>query len=225
MATTLFLRTSSSHQEGKACRAYVIHDGQGEARFTALAFRVPGRIMIFAPAAPDRAIIHAKPRRSFPLTGRYDVFDGSDEELLGVITRSGRFYDAGGRKLGRFCDARTWKEHVSEGVFTVMVEGIIAGDSSSTNARGADAYQIMIGDAGVGTLGRERVPFEVDAAREQPPRRLAQTVRRILPKRAGDALFERRPPHAWKLDVAAAAGVPDMLLLTAAILAIEIALW
>jgi hypothetical protein len=83
----------------------------------------------------------------------------------------------------------------------------------------------MIGDAGVGTLGRERVPFEVDAAREQPPRRLAQTVRRILPKRAGDALFERRPPHAWKLDVAAAAGVPDMLLLTAAILAIEIALW
>jgi hypothetical protein len=225
MATTLFLRTSSSHQEGKACRAFAIQDAQGEERFTAQAFRVPGRIMLYAAGAADRPIILAKPRRSFPLTGRYDVFTGDDSELLGVITRSGRFYNASGHKLGRFCDARTWTDHIGEGVFTGMVEGIIAGDGASTDARGADAYQIMIGGARVGTLGRERVPFEVDAAPGPQPQRLARTLRRILPKRAGDALFERRPPHAWKLDVSTAAGAPDLLLLTAAILAIEIALW
>lgn len=223
MATTLFLRTRSSHHEGKACRAYVIQDVQGEELFTARAVRVPGRITIFA--APDRAIVLAKPHRLFPLTGRYDVFAGGDGTLLGVITRSGRFYNADGRKLGRFYDARTWKDHIGEGVFTVVVEGIIGGDGASTDARGADAYRIMIGDALSGTLGRERVPFEVDAAPARQPHRLTQTLRRILPKRAKDALFERRPPYAWKLDVADAGGVPDLLLLTAAILAIEIALW
>jgi hypothetical protein len=225
MATTLFLRPRSSLHDGKACRAYEIQDGQGEPRFTATAFRVPGRIMIFPAAASGVPIILAKPRRSFPLTGRYDVFTGKDSELLGVITRSGRFYDARGHKLGRFCDARTWKEQAGEGLFTVLVEGIIAGEAGSTDARGANAYHITIGDARAGTLGRERVPFEVDATSGHQPHRLARTLRRILPRRVGDGLFERRPPYAWKLDVANTARVPDLLLLAAAILAIEIALW
>lgn len=225
MATTLFLRPRSSLHDGKACRAYEIQDARGEPRFTATAFRVPGRIIVFAAGVSGDPIILAKPRRSFPLTGRYDVFTGEGNELLGVITRSGRFYDARGHKLGRFYDARTWKEHAGEGLFTVLVEGMIAGEAGSTDARGANAYHLTIGNARAGTLGRERVPFEVDATPGREPHRLARTLRRILPRRAGDWLFEHRPPYAWKLDVANSAGVPDLLLLAAAILAIEIARW
>jgi hypothetical protein len=84
---------------------------------------------------------------------------------------------------------------------------------------------ITLGDAAAGTLTRERVPFEVDAAPRAPPGRLVRHLRTILPKRVGDAFFERRPPYAWKLEVADPAGVPDLLLLAATILAIEIALW
>jgi len=224
MAIILFLRTRSTRHEGKICRAYVVQDREGTQQFTARAFRVPGRITIYRATAPDRPIVLAKPRRLFPLTGRYDVFAGDEDKSLGIVTRSGRFYDARGHKLGRLRDARTWKEHLGEGVVTAMVEGLIAGDSASGDARGADAYLIMIGDERAGTLARERAPFEVEVA-EGRPGPLARALRRILPKRAGDALFERRPPYAWKLDVADTAGVPDLLLLTAAILAIEIALW
>jgi len=224
MPTILFLRTRSMRHEGKTCRAYVIQDREGTQQFTATAFRVPGRITINGATAPDRPIVRAKPRRSFPLTGRYDVFAGDEDELLGVVTRSGRFYDAQGHNLGRFRDARTWKEHLGEGVVTAMVEGIIAGDSASGDARGPDGYLITIGDERAGTLARERVPFEAEFA-EARPGRLALALRRILPKRAGDALFERRPPYAWRLEVGDTAGVSDLLLLTAAVLAIEIALW
>ena len=210
--------------EGRTCRAYVVQDRTGTQQFTARAFRVPGRITIFRATAPDRPIVLAKPRRTFPLTGRYDVFAGDEDQLLGVVSRSGRFYDARGHQLGRLADARTWKEHIGEGVLAALVEGLIAGESASGEARGADAYLITIGDQRAGTLARERLPFEGEVA-EAPPGPLARALRRILPKRAGDALFERRPPYAWKLDVANTAGVPDLLLLTAAILAIEIALW
>ena len=166
----------------------------------------------------------AEPRRTFPLTGRYDVFAGDEDQLLGVVSRGGRFYDARGHQLGRLADARTWKEHLGEGVVTAVVESLIAGESASGDARGADAYLLTIGDQRAGTLARERLPFEGEVA-EVPLGPVARALRRFLPKRAGDALFERRPPYAWKLDVADTAGVPDLLLLTAAILAIEIALW
>ena len=223
-STTLFLSTSHQQHEGKSCRGYVIRDGTGASRFTARAFRVPGRITVWPHDAPDRPILLAVPRWSFPLTGRYDVRDAATDRELGVISRSGRFYGAHGRQLGRFRDARSWKEHAGEGLVTLVVEGLIAGDSAADAGTGPSGYVVIVGGRQAGTLSRARVPFEVESPPRAPPGRIARTLRHVLPRRVGDAWFEHRSPLAWKLDVDAGE-LPEPILLAATLLAIEIALW
>jgi hypothetical protein len=224
MATILFLRTESLRHDGRSCRDYAIHDAGGALRFVARAFRVPGPFTACAAHAPDRPILLAKPRRSFPLTGRYDV-RGAGGESLGVVTRSGRFQDADGRELGRFVDARSWKEHAGEAALTGILEGVILGAGDTGAGSGPRAYVVTIGDRRAGMLSRAPVPFDAAARPAVPPGRLARALRRVLPRRLGDALVEPRPPHAWKLDVPDAGDVPERLLLAATILAVEMALW
>jgi hypothetical protein len=206
-------------------REYSILDAAGSVRFTARAARVPGPMTIWPADAPDRPIVLARPRRLFAVSGRYDVIEPPDRRL-GVITRSGRFYDANGRKLGRFKDARSLKQHVGEGVMTVIVEGLIAGDGGTGEGPGASGFVVMLEGAPPGRLARERLPFYPDEESARPRSGpVVNTLRRVLPKKAGDALLERNPPLGWKLDLPDSGGIPEPLLLAAVLLAIEVALW
>jgi hypothetical protein len=112
--------------------------------------------------------------------------------------------------------------HVGEGVLNAVLNG---GDADAGG--GPYSYVVDIGRRHAGTLSRERVPFEVEAAPRRPPGRLERTLRAVLPGKTGDAVFTRRPPLAWKLEVAGLHDVPERqrLLAPAAILAVEIALW
>lgn len=221
---TLWLRAHYAKRGGKPGRDYRIHAPDGTLRWIAHARRAPGPFDVFLPDAPDTPVLRGRPRRSFPLTGRYDVL-GPAGERLGVVTRSGRFFDADRTRLGRFRDARSMREHVGEGVLTMVVEGIIAGESAAGIGPGASAYVVTL-ENGLppGRLARERLPFTPDDEPVREPGRLARGIRRVLPRRAADKLLERGS-HGWILELPDTGDLSHPLLLAGAILAIEIALW
>lgn len=161
----------------------------------------------------------ARPRRSFPLSGRYDVLQAGSR--IGVISRSGRIRAADGSTIARFRDARSLKEHVGEGVLTMVVEGVLGGDSGAGIGPGASGYVLMGKESVLGSLRRGRLPFTID---EQPAERrvvrAVERVRRVLRAKPG-----ARHPSGWTLDLPDQSPIAEPLLLAAAILAIEIALW
>ena len=221
---TLWMRTRYTRRLGRPGRDYTIHSPDGLLRYTAYAGRVPGPITISVPDAPEPPLVRGKPRRSFPISGRYDVL-GPDSAKLGVITRSGRFFDAGGQRLGRFRDARSLRSHAGEGIATIIVEGIIAGDSGAGIGPGASEYRVALEGLPDGRLAMARLPFMPDDEPAPRPGRIARGLRRIMPARAADRLLERRPPAGWVFEVPETGTLPELLLLAAAILAVEISLW
>ena len=222
-ALTLWLRTRSGTRAGKRGREHDVFDGGAMLRWTAFARRVPGPMDVFAAADPETPVLRGRPRRSFPLTGRYDVTDGTGAPL-GVITRSGRFYDADGAKAGRFRDARSLKEHVGEGLLNMVVEGVIAGDAASGEGTGATAYALVLDGLPVGRLNHGRLPFLPPGETIREPGRLRRGLARVMPGTSGRFL-DPGPPSGWHLDVPDRGPISEELLLAAAILAVEVALW
>lgn len=221
--TDLWLRHRSVRRDGRRGREWVIHTADGEVRFTAFARRVPGPIDVFDGADATREVVRARPRRGFALTGRYTVAL-PDGERLGVATRGGRFYTADGQRLGRFRDARSLKRHVGESVAIMVVEGMLGGEGSGEGG-GADGFAVELEGLPSGRLARARLPFmpPADEPREEGAAR--QLARMVLPKRAGAKLLDRKPPLAWHLEVPEPGTIPPLLVLAAALLAIEVALW
>lgn len=221
--TALWLRYRSVRREGRRGREWVIHTDDGEVRFTAFARRVPGPIDVFDGADGAREVVRARPRRGFALTGRYTVAL-PDGERLGVATRGGRFYTADGQRLGRFRDARSLKQHAGETIAIMVIEGMLGGEGSGEGG-GARGFVLELEGLPSGRLVRGRLPFMPpdDEPRQEGAAR--QLVRRVLPKRAGAALLDRQPPMAWHLEVPDPGSIPPLLLLAAALLAIEVALW
>jgi hypothetical protein len=200
-------------------RVYSIHTSDGTPCMTAEARRVPGPLRVCAAPTGDE-IVAARPRRSFPLSGRYDVMQGGTR--IGVITRTGRIRDADGNTIARFRDARSLKEHVGEGVLTMVVEGMLGGDSGAGVGPGPSGYVLMGKESVLGTLRRGRLPFTVDEPPAEPRRvvRAVERVRRVLRVKSG-----ARHPSGWTLELPDEAPIAEPLLLAAAMLAIEIALW
>ena len=224
MGIELWLRHRFVRRENRRWHDYTIHAPDGEVRFTASAARVPGPITVWSADTTAHEIVRGRPRRSFPLTGRYDVIAPPDTRL-GVITRLGRIYDAAGARVGRYRDARSLKEHVGEGVLTLVMESLIAGDAAAGNPGGPYGYVLVRDGHAPGRLARARLPFEATETPAREPGRVAGALRRVLPRRASEAIFQRGETHGWVLDVPDAGGIAEPLLLTSALLAIEIALW
>jgi len=216
----LHFTTRYERRERHRWRVYRIHAPDGTVLHTGEARRVPGPLAVHDAGTGDE-IVSARPRRSFPLSGRYDAMCAG--ERIGVLNRMGRIRDADGRTIARFRDARSLEEHVGEGIATMVVEGLIAGDAGAGVGPGPSGYVLMSKDGVLGTLKRERLPFEVEQPHE--PRRFiraAETVRRMLRRGPGKA---GRHPAGWTLDVPGDLPFSRPLLIAASILAIEIALW
>lgn len=222
-ALTLWLRTRRGVREGKRGREYDVFDGQAVLRWTAFARRVPGPVDVFAPADPKKPVLRGRPWRSFPVTGRYDVTDAAGEPV-GVITRSGRFYDAAGRKVGRIRDARSMKEHVGEGLLALVVEAAIAGDAAAGIGGDASDHVLVLDGLPPGRLERAPLPFPPPGETVREPGRLRRGLARVMPGTSGRFL-NAGPPSGWHLDVPDRGHVSEALLLAAAILAVEVALW
>ena len=222
---TLWMRHRSGMREGKRGRQWRILDADGALRYGAFARRVPGPIDVWERDDESRLVVLGRPRKSFPVTGRYDVRLPGGENI-GVAGRGGHVRDADGQKLGRFHDARSLKQLMGEGLAEAAFNTLLGlADAASDAGTGARAFLLRLEGLPDGKLLRQRMPFVPEGEPERKPNRATNVLRKVLPRRTGDALLERKPPHGWLLEVPDTGTVPEPLLLVAALLAIEVALW
>jgi hypothetical protein len=221
-APLLWLTTKRASADGRKCRDYVVYDAAGVTLLTARAFVWSRDIAVLSADGPGEPVMVLRRRHSFPLTGKVDVYEAAGRRRLGVVSRSGRFVDADGRRIGRFSDARSVRARALEGVLASMVEAML--DGSDSMVSGPSGYVLVLGGKAAGTLGQTRLPFETGPAAETGG--TAGVFQRLIPTRARKLLPDRRGPRGWKLERAARELPCDpRLYLAAALFAVELSHW
>lgn len=220
--TLLWLTMKRTSADGRACRDYVLYDTAEKPLLAARAFIWRRDIAVLSVDEPARPVLLLRRRRSFPLTGKVDVYDAPGRRRLGVVSRSGRFVDAEGREVGRFRDARSMRWRALEGIVASMVEAML--DGSDSMVSGPSGYVFTLGGRAAGTLSQTRLPFETEPVRE--PGVAAGVFQRLMPARARRLLPDRGRPRGWKLERAA----PELqcdprLYVAAALFAVELSYW
>jgi hypothetical protein len=219
-APLLWLTTKRASADGRKCRDYVVYDAAGVTLLTARAFVWSRDIAVLSADGPGEPVMVLRRRHSFPLTGKVDVYEAAGRRRLGVVSRSGRFVDADGRRIGRFSDARSVRARALEGVLASMVEAMLDGNDAMVS--GPSGYVLALGGRVAGTLGQMRLPFETEA--EAGP--AGGVLRRLVPERARRLLPQRGGPRGWKLERAVAELPCDpRLYLAAALFAVELSYW
>jgi hypothetical protein len=209
--------------DGKRCRVHTVFSDEGSALLAGRAYLMGRDFRVAAPSVGGEPRLLLRRRISFPLTGRYDLFELPSRERLGVLNRSGRFRDARGRVVGRFRDARTLRDHLGEGAFEMAFELLLGDGQSEATGSGPTGFVLLLDGRPAGALSQSRLPFHPSPPPEVELGPARRALRSVLP---GDALFERRPPMGWRLALVPDAPVVDSsLLVSAALLAIEISRW
>jgi hypothetical protein len=225
LSPPLWFFVESGADGGRRYRDYTIFDPAGEALAVARTFLMKRDIPVRSAIEPTTTRMLLRRRRSFPVTGRYDLFEDEGGVVIGRLSRSGRFRSVAGDVTGRFRDARTLKQHAGESAFELVGELLLGDGESSSAGSGPSGFVLLNGDRPVGTLTRERLPF---APRAEPARergRVARTFGRIMPARVKAAAADMAAPRGWKL-VIEEDNFPDTRLpVGAALLAIEIGRW
>jgi hypothetical protein len=223
-APVLWLTVQRAAAGGRACRDYVIYGDDGSRLLTARAF--PWRRDIPLQFAPnfDRALLTLRRRRSFPFSGKVDVHELPGSRRIGVVSRSGRYRDAHGKIAGAFRDARTFRDHAKEGAFLAVMQALLGGDGTDSSASGPSGFIHLVANRPAGTLSRARLPFAITPTRTTPKR--TNPLRALLPRRLGDALFERTASRGWKLERTVPQAAEDpRLYVAAALFAVELSHW
>lgn len=210
-----WLAVRRAADEGRACRDYAVFDDAGALLAQARAY--PWRREIPILDAEHARIGVLSRRRSFPITGKVDVFDDGGG-TLGVLGRDGWCRDADGRTLGRFRDARSMREQTLESLASGVLDAVTGNDGSLPT--GPTAMVWLIDGRAAGSLHRDKLPFADPTA--PPPS--DHPLRRWLP-----AAVKKRvdgPERAWRFEREAPARHEDLrLLLGAVIFAVELAHW
>jgi hypothetical protein len=212
--------------DGKRCREHRVFSDEGSPLLAGRAYLMGRDFRVAASALDGQPRLLLRRRISFPLTGRYDLFELPSRERLGFLNRSGRFRDAHGRVVGRFRDARTLRDHLGEGAFEIAFELLLGDGQSEATGSGPTGFVLLLDGKPAGALSQARLPFYPSPPPETEPGPARRALRSVLPRRLGEALFERRPPVGWRLALASDAPPVDArLLVGAALLAIEISRW
>jgi hypothetical protein len=173
-------------------------------------------------SSPDLAL---QLRATFPLTGKIDVLVPGTKEVVGVVTRSRKFYDRHERLLGRFTDAMSWKEHLGETLIDAAGQ-IIFGGADGQPSPGSDRFALTVDKRTVGSLTREQLPFFPDPPRRPRFPRVERVLQHLLPRKVGKALFGVTPPVGWRLEVFDPTAITDWRLLwCAALMTAELRNW
>jgi hypothetical protein len=143
-------------RDGKACRVITVVDDTGAPRLVAVAF--PWRRAIDVSDAAGRPAWHIVRRRTFPLTGTFDVVLPGGERL-GTLNRNGRVRDRHGVPLGRFRDERSIRGRAGASVIEGLAN-LVAGLDDASVPAGPSGYVWMVEGAVRGTLRRARRPSE-----------------------------------------------------------------
>ena len=212
--------------EGKRCRDHTVLSDEGSPLLAGRAYLMGRDFRVAAARVDGEPRLLLRRRLLFPLSGRYDLFELPSGERLGFLNRSGRFRDARGHVVGRFRDARTLRDHLGEGAFEIAFEVLLGDGQSDATASSPTGFVLLLDGKPCGALSQARLPFHLSHPNEEELGPARRALRRVLPRRLGDALFERRPPRGWRLALAPdAPAVDSRLLVGAALLAIEISRW
>ena len=170
---------------------------------------------------PDHVI---KLRRSFPISGKVDLRIFPTNELKGIVTRGRKFYDAEENRIGRFVDARSWKESFGESTFDAIGQ-LIFGNVDAPGG-GLSSFGLIINEEPAGYLNRQQLPFFPDPPRRSEPHRLGSIMKKVLPENLGSAIFDITPPTGWQLAIKPEKMLGDeSLLLLSTLMVIEINSW
>ena len=206
-------------------RWYRGYGADEQVRWTAQAFRSSQPLTVYLSGDDTRPDLILKLRGSFPLTGKIDVRDATTKALAGVVTRGRKFYDAEERLLGRFDDARSWKEHMGETLIDAAGQ-LIFGGSEAHSGPGSDRFVLTVEKRTVGSLTREQLPFFPDPPRRPRFPRAERVLKHLLPRNIGRALLDITPPVGWRLEILEPAAVRDWRLLwCAALMTVELRNW
>lgn len=203
--------------KGRAERDYRVLSVDGEAL---LEMRThPWRREMVVTGASTEPVLVLRRRRSFPLTGKVDVLEGVSRRRIGIVTRSGRFVNGAGARAGWFRDARTLGARTRQALLIGGLEAVFGGDSGGV-ASGSEGYVYVAEGEAIGTLARSRPPFPRAGETAAP---VGGRLRRLLPARMRDWLGGG--PRAWKLERVAADPNEPLLVIGAALFAIELSHW
>jgi hypothetical protein len=200
--------------KGPGHRDYVLRSDSGEKLFEATMH--PWRRETLARDVSGAPVFALVLRRSFPVSGKVDILEMPGRRWLGIVTRGGRIVGADGRVVARLRDARKLGERAGEVAFMTVLEALVGGEGSSETS-GPSGYVYVVGDAPVGALGRAKPPFDSGNATGT-----ARGLKRLVPARLlGGAAAGR----AWKLERAAGDPNDPLLVVAAALFAVEISHW
>ena len=214
--------SKTKSKSGRHYRCY--RDSEESLIFQSFNFRTgtAGYVFFGDPGEPPNRVI--KLRKSFPISGKMDVRDFNTHELLGVITRGRKFYDAGETRIGRFVDPRSWKELFGESAVDAIGQ-LIFGNVDAPGG-GLSRFGLVIDEKPAGYLDRQRLPFFPDPPRRTEPHRAGAVFKKVLPQKLGSALFDITPPTGWKLAVKPEMMPKDLdLLLLGTLMVIELNNW
>lgn len=184
-----------------------------------------GNIFLTDEAAPSDYTLRM--RASFPISGKVDVWNEKKNQMIGIVTRGRKIYDASENLIGKFIDPRSWKEHFGESMVDFVGELVFGGgDSGHGGSDGANAFILSKNKVPLGKLVREQLPFFPDPPRKTEPGRTGKMLKKILPKNIGSAIFDITPPTGWKLElVKDISGTDRMLILLGTLMTVDIRRW
>ena len=205
-------------------RCYV--DGGPEPVMTSYNFRAVTAAYIFQHSGRDHPDFLLKQRPTFPMTGKMDLRCAADDHMMGIVTRSRKFFNTREELLGQFTDARSWKERFGESSVDVLSQVVLGTGDQMPPGGHSDRFGLIVGKQPAGSMIYERLPFYPDPPKSEEPGQLAGFVKKVLPSKLERHLFDKRPPRGWKLSV-----LPDLvpenplLMLATAIMTLEINRW
>jgi hypothetical protein len=213
-APVLWISVTRVKGKGPGHRDYVLRSDAGDVLLEATVH--PWRretVVRDSSGAPAFAI---RRRRSFPVSGKVDIVEMPVRRRIGIVTRGGRIVGADGRVAARLRDARKLGEKAGEAAYLTVLEALLGGEGNSV-ASGPSGYVYVVGEAPVGTLARAKPPFE--SGNEAGP---ARGLKRLVPARLRD---RARSDRAWKLERPAGDPNDPVLIVAAALFAVEISHW
>jgi hypothetical protein len=222
-APVLWLTVERSSIDGRSCRDYAIYADDSTRLGSARAFPWRRDIPLHFVPALDVPALLLRRRRTFPLTGKVDVLELPAHEKIGVVSRSGRYRDALGRPVGAFRDARSLGNRAKEGAFLAAMEALLGGDGTASTGSGPSGFVHVVAGMIAGTLARGPLPFLTTPSSDTRSES-RNLLRKILPRRLGDRLFNLAP-RGWKLVNTMPDAQDPRLRLAAALFAVELSHW
>lgn len=191
----LWVTVERATREGRACRLLRLAGADGEPRAEGVAFPWR-RDLVVTPRAAGQAAFRIRRRRSFPLTGTFDVLALDASRRLGTCHRDGRVRDAAGRVLGRFRSAERLGQQIRAGALEALAAIASGLADQADTGRMPQAWVWMVDDRPAGSLARRAPPAPVPP----PGAALPPALARWIPGALRRAWARRADPRAWAFE-------------------------